>query len=87
LDRATALKAKYRWSNDLKLAGCLLLLSGALIVVAALALLPGFAMRSVFTAAGVVVELLGLGAMARGHMLGEKAAAKLGASTQMRSYR
>jgi hypothetical protein len=33
------------------------------------------------------VELLGLGAMARGHMLGEKAAAKLGASTQMRSYR
>ena len=71
----------------MKLAGCLLLLSGALIVVAALALLPGLAMRGVFTAAGLAVELLGLGAMARGHMLGEKAAAKLGANPQMRSYR
>ncbi|HEX4651838.1 MAG TPA: hypothetical protein VH250_10100 [Granulicella sp.] len=64
-----------------------MLLSGALIVVAALALLPGLAMRGVFTAAGLAVELLGLGAMARGHMLGEKSAAKLGAHSQMRSYR
>jgi hypothetical protein len=73
--------------NNLKLAGCLLLLSGALIVVVALALLPGFAMRSSFAGAGIAVELLGLGAMARGHMLGERGAAKAGAHTPLRSYR
>jgi hypothetical protein len=71
----------------LKLAGCLLLLSGALIVVAALALLPGFALRCGFAGAGLAVELLGLGAMARGHMVGEKAAAKLGTNSPLRSYR
>jgi hypothetical protein len=82
-----ALAGRGVWSDDLKLAGCLLLLSGALIVVAALALLPGFALRSAFAAAGVAVELLGLGAMARGHMLRERATAKLGAHAPLRSYR
>jgi hypothetical protein len=71
----------------LKLAGCLLLLSGALIVVTALAMLPGFAMRSWFAVAGIAVELLGLGAMARGHMLDERGAAKAGAHTPFREYR
>ena len=71
----------------MKLAGCLLLLSGALITAAALVLLPGFAMRSSFTAAGLAVELLGLGSMARAHMLREREAAKLGGHTHLRSYR
>ena len=64
-----------------------MLLSGALIVAVALALLPGFAMRSSFAGAGIAVELLGLGTMARGHMLGERGAAKAGAHTPLRSYR
>ncbi|HWZ52842.1 MAG TPA: hypothetical protein VNW54_15390 [Granulicella sp.] len=64
-----------------------MLLSGALIVVTALAMLPGFAMRSWFGVAGIAVELLGLGAMARGHMLEERGAAKAGAHTPFREYR
>jgi len=61
----------------LKLAGCLLLVSGALITVAALALLPGFGVRCGFVAAGICVELLGLGALARGHLIEEQAAGHL----------
>jgi hypothetical protein len=71
----------------LKLAGYLLLLSGALIVVAALVLLPGFAMRCAFVGAGFVVELLGVGAMARGHMLRERSILKAAAHSAVRSYR
>ena len=44
----------------MKLIGCLLLFSGWLIVVAALAMLAGFAQRAAFVAAGMGVEVLGL---------------------------
>lgn len=71
----------------MKVAGCLLLVSGAGIVLATLVLLPGLGMRSAFVAAGAVVELIGLGALARGHMLGERAASRAGANGQMRGAR
>jgi len=44
----------------LKLIGCLLLLSGWLIVLAALVMLQVFAQRSAFIAAGLGTEILGL---------------------------
>lgn len=52
----------------MKLAGCLLLLSGWTIVLVALVLLPGFAARAAFIAAGFAVEILGLGLIARGQI-------------------
>ncbi len=52
----------------LKLAGCLLLISGWLIVLAALAMLPEFAMRTAFVVAGMAVEIIGLGLIARGQV-------------------
>jgi len=56
------------WSEALKLAGCLLLISGWLIVLAALAMLPEFATRAAFAVAGVAVEIIGLGLIARGQV-------------------
>ena len=44
----------------MKLIGCMLLLSGWLIVLAALVMLPDFAQRAAFIAAGIGVEILGL---------------------------
>ena len=44
----------------MKLIGCLLLLSGWLIVLAALVMLPAFVQRAAFIAAGVGIEVLGL---------------------------
>ncbi|WP_263354843.1 hypothetical protein [Acidicapsa acidisoli] len=44
----------------MKLIGCLLLLSGWLIVIAALVMLSAFTQRAAFIAAGVGVEGLGL---------------------------
>lgn len=44
----------------MKLIGCLLLLSGWLIVIAALIMLSAFTQRVAFIAAGVGVEILGL---------------------------
>lgn len=44
----------------MKVAGLLLLLSGWIIVLAALVLIPSAAPRSAFVASGVGVELLGL---------------------------
>jgi hypothetical protein len=44
----------------LKLIGCLLLLSGCFIVLAALVMLTVFTQRASFIAAGIGVELLGL---------------------------
>lgn len=44
----------------MKLIGCLLLLSGWLIVVAALVMLSVFAQRAAFISAGIGVEILGL---------------------------
>lgn len=52
----------------MKLAGCLLLISGWLIVLAALAMLPEFAMRTAFVVAGMAVEIIGLGLIARGQV-------------------
>ena len=51
----------------MKLSGFLLLFSGGSIVVAALRLLHGGAL-SVFVLAGLAVELLGLGLVARAHL-------------------
>jgi hypothetical protein len=51
----------------MKFAGFALLLSGWLIVVAALGLLPATAARTVFIVAGCMVELLGVFLAARAH--------------------
>jgi hypothetical protein len=44
----------------LKLIGCLLLISGWLLVLAALVMLQAFAQRAAFVAAGLGTEILGL---------------------------
>ena len=44
----------------MKLIGCLLLVSGWLIVLAALIMLPAFLQRAAFIAAGFGTEILGL---------------------------
>jgi membrane-bound ClpP family serine protease len=53
--------------TTMKLAGFLLLLSGWLLVVAALVMLPSPGPRAVFVLAGVAVEVLGLALAARSH--------------------
>ncbi len=66
------------WSEgDLKLAGCLLLLSGWMIALVALVLLPGLGARAAFIAAGIAVEILGLGLIARGQVTEHKQAQAL----------
>jgi len=52
----------------MKTAGLLLLLSGWLLVLAALAMLNGGVARNAFVAAGVLVELLGLVLTVRAHL-------------------
>jgi len=54
--------------NGLKLAGFILLLTGWVLVICALVLLPAEASRSVFVCAGLLIELFGLGLAVRGHM-------------------
>lgn len=56
----------------MKFAGCLLLLSGWIIVLATLVLLPGLGARAAFIAAGIAVEILGLGLIARGQVTEER---------------
>jgi len=51
----------------LKLIGCLLLLSGWFLVLAALVMLPTFSQRAAFIAAGIGVEILGLILLTRGY--------------------
>jgi hypothetical protein len=69
---------RFDWSEAyLKLAGCLLLLSGWMIVLVALVLLPGFAVRAAFIGAGIAVEILGLGMIARGQVTEHKQAQAL----------
>jgi hypothetical protein len=53
----------------MKLAGLLLLVAGWVIVVSAVALLPGAGTRAAFVFAGVVVELLGLYLAVRSHLV------------------
>ncbi len=80
----------------MKLAGCLLLLSGWMIVLVALVLLPGFAARAAFIASGIAVEILGLALIARGQVNEERQAealkqsirgAGMGAGTGFGGYR
>ena len=52
----------------MKLAGLLLLLSGWMIVLAALPLLAEFGMRTAFVLAGGAVEVLGLVLLIRSHL-------------------
>ena len=52
----------------MKIAGFILLLTGWLLVLAALAMLPGGAARSGFVLAGMGVELTGLVIAVRTHM-------------------
>ena len=56
----------------MKLAGCLLLISGWLIVLAALVMLPDFGMRVAFVISGLAVEIIGLGLIARGQVTEQK---------------
>ena len=51
----------------MRLVGCLLLLSGFALVLAALAMLPGFAQRLAFVCAGLAVEVLGLALLTQGY--------------------
>jgi len=51
----------------MKLAGCLLLLAGWGLVLSALAMLPATSVRAGFVLAGLCVQLLGLGLVARAH--------------------
>jgi hypothetical protein len=60
--------------HHLKLIGCLLLLSGWIIVLSALVMLPGFAQRAAFIAAGMAVEALGLVLLTRGYTLDQRRA-------------
>jgi hypothetical protein len=52
----------------MKVAGFLLLLTGWMLVVAAVALLPAAGPRSAFLLAGLGVELLGLVLVVRSHL-------------------
>jgi hypothetical protein len=52
----------------MKVAGFLLLLSGWILVVAAIALLAATGPRSAFLLAGIGVEALGLALVARSHL-------------------
>jgi len=59
--------------RSMRLAGLLLLVSGWAIVLAAFLLLGATAARSGFVAAGVAIEILGLGLAARSHLSGREA--------------
>jgi hypothetical protein len=58
--------------NYLRLVGCLLLLSGFSLVLAALVMLPAFASRAGFAVAGFGVEVLGLGLLIQGYKSAQK---------------
>lgn len=51
----------------MRLIGCLLLLSGFFLVLAALVLMPSFAARMAFVAAGLGVEVLGVGLLTQAY--------------------
>ena len=52
----------------MKAAGFLLLLAGWLLVLAALAMLPGSGARIIFVVAGIAVEVLGIVLAIRSHL-------------------
>lgn len=51
----------------MKLIGCLLLLSGWFLVLAALVMLPAFPSRAAFIGAGLAIEILGLVLLTRAY--------------------
>lgn len=53
----------------MRLIGCLLLVSGFFLVLAALVLFAAMGMRFVFVAAGMGVEVLGVGLLTRAYTL------------------
>jgi hypothetical protein len=57
-----------------------MLISGWMIVLVALVLIPEFALRAAFVAAGVAVEIIGLGLIARGQVNEQRQAQALAAS-------
>ena len=56
----------------MRLIGCLLLLSGFFLVLAALVLFPAPGMRFPFVGAGLGVEVLGVGLLTRAYTLMQK---------------
>ena len=56
----------------MRLVGCLLLVSGFFLALAALVLLPTPTMRFAFVAAGLGVEVLGVGLLTRAYTLLQK---------------
>ena len=56
----------------MRLVGCLLLPSGFFIVLAALVLFPAPGLRFAFVAAGLGVEVLGVGLLTRAYTLRQK---------------
>ena len=56
----------------MRLVGCLLLLSGFFLVLAALVMFPAPQMRFAFVAAGLGVEVLGVGLLTRAYTLAQK---------------
>lgn len=56
----------------MRLVGCLLLLSGFFLVLAALVLLPSFVQRAAFVAAAVGVEVVGVGLLTRAYTAMQK---------------
>ncbi len=57
----------------MRLLGCLLLLSGFFLVLAALVLLPSFVQRAVFVAAAVAIEVVGVCLLTRAYTIMQKA--------------
>jgi hypothetical protein len=64
--------AKIFKENSLKLIGCLLLVSGFVVVVAALVLMTSFGSKLGFVVAGMGVEALGLGLLINAHRIAPK---------------
>lgn len=56
----------------MRLIGCLLLLSGFFLVLAALVLMPLFAARLAFVVAGLGVEVLGVGLLTQAYKAVQK---------------
>ena len=56
----------------MRLVGCLLLLSGFFLVLAALVMLPAVATRLAFVAAALGVEVLGVGLLTRAYTAWQK---------------
>lgn len=58
--------------DSLRLVGCLLLLSGFFLVLAALVMFPALGLRFAFVVAGLGVEVLGVGLLTRAYTAMQK---------------